>query len=170
MSALHRLHSHLGQSAHTFVGGSSMQVYPVIDVTYTPILHIDKPKKHKLTEKRRHINRGFLTRPGNQLPDLKLLKSSYKTQPTVACQSSFEARQLSLAQRFKFLQQMAPNMKYWDDWADVEDMDAMWNHPDVRQEWLMAGEECGMKVHMSRNIDGKPYVTLIEMKVCRIWK
>lgn len=56
-------------------------------------------------------------------------------------------------------------MKYWDDWADVEDMEAMWNHPEVRQEWLRAGEERGMKVHMSRNFDGKPYVTQTEMKV-----
>lgn len=60
---------------------------------------------------------------------------------------------------------MAPNMKYWDDWVDVEDMEAMWNHPAVRKEWLQAGEERGMKVHMSRNFDGKPYVTQTEMKV-----
>lgn len=60
---------------------------------------------------------------------------------------------------------MAPNMKFWDDWVDVEDMEAMWNHPEVRHEWLRAGEERGMKVHMSRNFDGKPYVTHTEMKV-----
>jgi hypothetical protein len=59
---------------------------------------------------------------------------------------------------------MAPNMKFWDDWADVEDMDAMWNHPDVCKEWLAAGEERGQKVHMSRNFDGKPYVTQTEMR------
>ncbi|CAM6011793.1 unnamed protein product [Sphagnum balticum] len=59
---------------------------------------------------------------------------------------------------------MAPNMKFWDDWADVEDMDAMWNHPDVCKEWLAAGEERGQKVHMSRNFDGKPYVTHTEMR------
>lgn len=55
-------------------------------------------------------------------------------------------------------------MKYWDDWADVEDMEAMWNHPEVCQEWLKVGEERGMKVHFSRNFDGKPYVTHTEMK------
>lgn len=60
---------------------------------------------------------------------------------------------------------MAPTMKYWDDWADVEDMEAMWNHPEVCQEWLKVGEERGMKVHFSRNFDGKPYVTHTEMKV-----
>jgi hypothetical protein len=60
---------------------------------------------------------------------------------------------------------MAPSMKYWDDWVDVEDMEAMWNDPNVSQEWLRAGEERGMKVHMSRNFDGKPYVTHTEMKV-----
>ena len=58
-------------------------------------------------------------------------------------------------------------MKYWDDWADVEDMEAMWNHPQVCKEWIQAGEERGMKVHMSRNFDGKPYVTQTEMKVKR---
>lgn len=60
---------------------------------------------------------------------------------------------------------MAPNMKFWDDWVDVEDMEAMWNHPEVREEWLRVGEERGMKVHLSRNFDGKPYVTHTEMKV-----
>lgn len=59
---------------------------------------------------------------------------------------------------------MAPSMKYWDDWVDVEDMEAMWNDSNVSQEWLRAGEERGMKVHMSRNFDGKPYVTHTEMK------
>lgn len=56
-------------------------------------------------------------------------------------------------------------MKFWDDWVDVEDMEAMWNHPEVRDEWLRVGEERGMKVHLSRNFDGKPYVTHTEMKV-----
>jgi hypothetical protein len=40
----------------------------------------------------------------------------------------------------------------------------MWNHPDVCKEWLAAGEERGQKVHMSRNFDGKPYVTHTEMR------
>lgn len=40
----------------------------------------------------------------------------------------------------------------------------MWNHPEVRDEWLRVGEERGMKVHLSRNFDGKPYVTHTEMK------
>ncbi|KAI5061190.1 hypothetical protein GOP47_0023695 [Adiantum capillus-veneris] len=58
---------------------------------------------------------------------------------------------------------MAPTMKYWDDWADAKDMEAMWNDTDVCAEWVAAGEKQGVKVHMSRNSSGKPYVTLTEM-------
>eukprot|EP00250_Pteridium_aquilinum_P015871 c22811_g1_i3 orf=433-1797(+) len=71
---------------------------------------------------------------------------------------------------------MAPTMKYWDDWVDAEDMAAMWDDIDVSAEWIAAGEKAGLKVHMSRNSDGKPYVTQTEMKamativICRHFK
>lgn len=55
-------------------------------------------------------------------------------------------------------------MKFWDDWADAEDMQAMWDSPDVRSEWIAAGEKQGQKVHMLRNSDGQPYVTQTEMR------
>lgn len=59
---------------------------------------------------------------------------------------------------------MTPTMKYWDDWVDAKDMEAMWNDSDVCAEWIAAGEKQGVKVHMSRNSDGKPYVTQTEMR------
>lgn len=59
---------------------------------------------------------------------------------------------------------MAPTMKYWDDWVDTKDMEAMWDNADVCAEWIAAGEKQGLKVHMSRNSDGKPYVTQTEMR------
>lgn len=55
-------------------------------------------------------------------------------------------------------------MKYWDDWVDAEDMEAMWNDSTVSMEWVAACEKKGAKVHMSRNSDGKSYVTPTEMR------
>nr|POF25134.1 hypothetical protein CFP56_66037 [Quercus suber] len=54
--------------------------------------------------------------------------------------------------------------KYWDDCIDPSDMEAMWNIPEVSNEWLDAGESRDQKVHLSRDPDGQPFLTQIEMK------
>ncbi|XP_059666725.1 uncharacterized protein LOC132312387 isoform X2 [Cornus florida] len=59
---------------------------------------------------------------------------------------------------------MAVSFKYWDDCIDPKDMEAMWMDPAVRNEWINAGETRGSKVHLSRDPDGQPYLTQIEMK------
>ncbi|KAF3448768.1 hypothetical protein FNV43_RR09481 [Rhamnella rubrinervis] len=59
---------------------------------------------------------------------------------------------------------MAINFKYWDDCIDSQDMEAMWNTPEVNTEWLAAGESRHKKVHLSRDPDGQPYLTQTEMK------
>ncbi|XP_022969448.1 uncharacterized protein LOC111468447 isoform X1 [Cucurbita maxima] len=59
---------------------------------------------------------------------------------------------------------MAIGFKYWDDCVDPEDMEAMWNYPEVCAEWLDAGESKTQKVHLSRDPDGQPYLTQTEMK------
>uniref|UniRef100_A0A5B6YRR1 Transglycosylase SLT domain-containing protein n=1 Tax=Davidia involucrata TaxID=16924 RepID=A0A5B6YRR1_DAVIN len=64
---------------------------------------------------------------------------------------------------------MAVNFKYWDDCVDPQDMEAMWMDPEVLTEWINAGETRDQKVHLSRDPDGQPYLTQIEMKaVARI--
>ncbi|KHG22938.1 3D-(3,5/4)-trihydroxycyclohexane-1,2-dione hydrolase [Gossypium arboreum] len=60
---------------------------------------------------------------------------------------------------------MSVSFKYWDECADPEDMEAMWNHPEVRTEWTDAGETEGQRVHLSRDPDGQPYLTQTEMRV-----
>lgn len=60
---------------------------------------------------------------------------------------------------------MAISFKYWDDCVDIQDMEAMWNSPEVKTEWLAAGETRHKKVHLSRDPDGQPYLTQTEMKV-----
>lgn len=60
---------------------------------------------------------------------------------------------------------MAVSFKYWDDCADPQDMEAMWNDPAVSTEWINVGETRGSKVHLSRDPDGQPYLTQTEMKV-----
>lgn len=57
------------------------------------------------------------------------------------------------------------SFKYWDDCVDPEDMEAMWMDPQVKDEWINAGEDLGSKVHLSRDPDGQPYLTQTEMKV-----
>ncbi|KAI5440763.1 hypothetical protein KIW84_010292 [Lathyrus oleraceus] len=65
---------------------------------------------------------------------------------------------------------MAYSFTYWDDCVDPEDLEAMWNVPEVSVEWLKAGEEQGQKVHLSRDPDGQPYLTQTEMRgmICAI--
>ncbi|KAA8523421.1 hypothetical protein F0562_009844 [Nyssa sinensis] len=59
---------------------------------------------------------------------------------------------------------MAVSFKYWDDCVDPQDMEAMWMDPEVRTEWINAGETRAGKVHLSRDPDGQPYLTQTEMK------
>ncbi|TYI42698.1 hypothetical protein ES332_A01G117300v1 [Gossypium tomentosum] len=59
---------------------------------------------------------------------------------------------------------MSVSFKYWDECADPEDMEAMWNHPEVRTEWTDAGETEGQRVHLSRDPDGQPNLTQTEMR------
>lgn len=59
---------------------------------------------------------------------------------------------------------MAAGFSYWDDCVDPEDLEAMWNVPEVSAEWLKAGEAKGRKVHLSRDPDGQPYLTQTEMR------
>lgn len=63
---------------------------------------------------------------------------------------------------------MAISYKYWDDCVDPQDMEALWNTPEVSAEWLDAGETRKKKVHLSRDPDGQPYLTQTEMKVEQI--
>ncbi|AES66297.2 hypothetical protein MTR_2g065540 [Medicago truncatula] len=63
---------------------------------------------------------------------------------------------------------MAANFSYWDDCVDPQDLEAMWNVPEVSAEWLKVGEERGRKVHLSRDPDGQPYLTQTEMRYFEI--
>lgn len=60
---------------------------------------------------------------------------------------------------------MAMSFKYWDDCIDPEDLEAMWNIPEVNTEWSNAGEARDQNVHLSRDPDGQPYLTQAEMRV-----
>ncbi|KAF1866784.1 hypothetical protein Lal_00018169 [Lupinus albus] len=59
---------------------------------------------------------------------------------------------------------MAISFTYWDDCVDLEDLEAMWEVPEVSEEWLKAGEVKGHKIHLSRDPDGQPYLTQTEMR------
>lgn len=47
---------------------------------------------------------------------------------------------------------------------DAEDIEALWTDPEVSTKWLDAGEVKGEKIHLSRDPDGQPYLTQIEMR------
>lgn len=59
---------------------------------------------------------------------------------------------------------MAVSFRYWDDCVAPQDLDTMWKDPEVKREWINAGEDKESKVHLSRDPDGHPYLTQIEMK------
>ncbi|RDX97705.1 hypothetical protein CR513_19497, partial [Mucuna pruriens] len=59
---------------------------------------------------------------------------------------------------------MAISFSYWDDCVDPQDLEAMWNVPEVCAEWLKAGEDRCQKVHLSRDPDGQAYLTQTEMR------
>lgn len=60
------------------------------------------------------------------------------------------------------------SFRFWDDSADLLDLEAMWMDPNVAAEWVTVGETKGSKVHLSRDPDGQPYLTQTEMKVCHM--
>ncbi|XP_021299525.1 uncharacterized protein LOC110428133 isoform X1 [Herrania umbratica] len=62
------------------------------------------------------------------------------------------------------LARMAVSFKYWDDCIDPQDMEEMWKQPEVRTEWIDAGETQGQRVHLSRDPDGQSYLTQTEMR------
>ncbi|TKY49433.1 hypothetical protein E2542_SST26864 [Spatholobus suberectus] len=52
---------------------------------------------------------------------------------------------------------------YWDSRASPEDMEAMWNHLEVRKEWNISKEKPG-KVRFTRDRKKRPYLSRVEMK------
>ena len=53
---------------------------------------------------------------------------------------------------------------YWDSKASLEDMQEMWNHSEVAEEWTKSGEKRG-KVRFSHDQNKRPYLSRVEMKV-----
>ncbi|KAL9365059.1 hypothetical protein Peur_042932 [Populus x canadensis] len=52
---------------------------------------------------------------------------------------------------------------YWDSKASLEDMQEMWNHSEVAEEWTKSGEKRG-KVRFSHDQNERPYLSRVEMK------
>ena len=53
---------------------------------------------------------------------------------------------------------------YWDSRASPEDMEEMWNHPDVQKEWNKSKEKRG-QVRFSVDEKNRPYLSRVEVKV-----
>ncbi|GMN36482.1 hypothetical protein TIFTF001_042446 [Ficus carica] len=51
----------------------------------------------------------------------------------------------------------------WDSRASPEDMEEMWNHPEVLNEWSKSGEKKG-KVRFSHDEKKRPYLSRVELK------
>ncbi|KAK9155552.1 hypothetical protein Sjap_003032 [Stephania japonica] len=56
------------------------------------------------------------------------------------------------------------SFKYWDECLDPQDLEALWGDPEVSKQRIGAREDRGQKVHLSRDLDGQPYLTQTEMK------
>ncbi|KAL5977502.1 hypothetical protein ACLOJK_021849 [Asimina triloba] len=52
---------------------------------------------------------------------------------------------------------------YWDTRVSPEDMEELWNHPNVRNEWINSGENRG-KVRFSHDAENRPYLSRTEVK------
>ncbi|XP_044505197.1 uncharacterized protein LOC123225328 [Mangifera indica] len=52
---------------------------------------------------------------------------------------------------------------YWDARASPEDMEEMWNNPEVAKEWTKSGEKRG-RVRFSHDAKKTPYLSRIELK------
>ncbi|KAF3322489.1 Transglycosylase SLT domain-containing protein [Carex littledalei] len=52
---------------------------------------------------------------------------------------------------------------FWDARVSFEDMDAMWNNPEVVREWAKSGERRG-RVRFSLDAQKKPYLSQVEVK------
>lgn len=59
---------------------------------------------------------------------------------------------------------MEAEFDYWDSIATPEDMEQMWNHPEVVKEWTKSGEKKG-QVRFSRDAKNKAYLSRAELKV-----
>jgi hypothetical protein len=53
---------------------------------------------------------------------------------------------------------------YWDSRASPEDMEELWNHPEVLKEWTKSGERRG-QVRFSHDDKKRPYLSRVELKV-----
>ncbi|KAL6546966.1 hypothetical protein OROMI_022687 [Orobanche minor] len=51
----------------------------------------------------------------------------------------------------------------WDSVTSPEDMEEMWNNPEVNKEWTKSGEKKG-KVRFSHDVDNHPYLSRVELK------
>ncbi|KAL6998873.1 hypothetical protein U1Q18_000040 [Sarracenia purpurea var. burkii] len=51
----------------------------------------------------------------------------------------------------------------WDSRASPEDIEEMWNHPNVSKEWSKSGEKRG-KVRFSHDTETRPYLSRIELR------
>lgn len=65
---------------------------------------------------------------------------------------------------FFFLEMAGFNHTVWDSRASPEDMEDMWNHPDVLKEWSRGGGTRG-KVLFSHDKEKRPYLSRVEVKV-----
>ncbi|XP_059444996.1 uncharacterized protein LOC132176728 isoform X2 [Corylus avellana] len=52
---------------------------------------------------------------------------------------------------------------YWDSRASPEDMEELWNHPEVLKEWTKSGERRG-QVRFSHDDKKRPYLSRVELK------
>lgn len=57
-----------------------------------------------------------------------------------------------------------PTKTTWESRTSPEDMEEMWNDPNVNREWTKSGEKKG-KVRFSHDTDRRPYLSRVELKV-----
>ncbi|KAK6947205.1 Transglycosylase SLT domain 1 [Dillenia turbinata] len=69
----------------------------------------------------------------------------------------------SSVSRLAVSQNSGAELTYWDSRTSPEDMEEMWNRPDVVIEWTRTGEKHG-KVRFSHDLEKRPYLSRVELK------
>ncbi|WCJ37136.1 hypothetical protein M5689_018291 [Euphorbia peplus] len=97
------------------------------------------------------------------LPSRKFVEEGPSISTSAASASASSAASAAHHSRTPSSQSAGGDHTYWDTRSSAEDMQEMWNHPDVAKEWLKSGEKRG-KVRFSHDKDKRPYLSQIEMK------
>ncbi|PIA37696.1 hypothetical protein AQUCO_03000324v1 [Aquilegia coerulea] len=113
-------------------------------------------------------NEEFVVRAYRRGPKKATHKSTLDYwQRYISVKQNLPARKMSVPDpstpRAPVLQDTGDEPSYWDSRVSPENMEDMWNNPNVLKEWTKFGERRG-KVRFSHDEEKKPYISRLELR------